>query len=119
MGVAVALEAEHDSAIGSALCLGCEPQLAGAAADLVSVRAVGLGQGGQAPAELDDVAVAVLPIVEESEVGSDRIERHPIAVRASTPAIARLQTEKLVPQPQEAVAFGFLILNDAVIRSSM
>ena len=25
--------------------------------------------------------------------------------------------EKLVPQPQEAVALGFLILNDAVIRS--
>ena len=119
MGVAVALEAEHGSAIGSALCLGCEPHLAGAAADLVSVRAVGLGQGGQAPAELDDVAVAVLPVVEESEVGADRIERHPIAVRASAPVIARLQTEKLVPQPQEAVAFGFLILNDAVIRSSM
>jgi Fe-S cluster assembly ATPase SufC len=30
----------------------------------------------------------------------------------------RLQTEKLVPQPQAAVAFGFLILNDALIRSS-
>src|SRR6476661_8577220 len=41
MGVAVALEAEHGSAIGSALCLGCEPHLAGAAADLVSVPAVG------------------------------------------------------------------------------
>jgi hypothetical protein len=57
MGVAVALEAEHGSALGPALCLGCEPHLAGAAADLVSVRAVGLGQGRQAPAELDHVAV--------------------------------------------------------------
>ena len=91
---------------------------AGAAADLVSVRAVGLGEGGQAPAELDHVAVAVLPVVEEREVGADRIERHPIAVGASAPVMDRLQTEKLVPQPQAAVAFGFLILNDALIRSS-
>jgi hypothetical protein len=30
----------------------------------------------------------------------------------------RFQTEKLVPQPQAAVAFGFLISNDALIRSS-
>jgi hypothetical protein len=48
---------------------------------------------------------------------------HPIAsgasVRsASTLVTDRLQTEKLVPQPQAAVAFGFLILNDALIRSS-
>ena len=28
------------------------------------------------------------------------------------------QTEKLVPQPQEATAFGFLIWNDWPIRSS-
>src|SRR6478672_13561870 len=104
MGVAVALEAEHGSAIGSALCLGCEPHLAGAAANLVSVRAVGLGQAGQAPAELDDVAIAVLPVVEEREVGADRIERHPIAVGASAPVVDRLQTEKLVPQPQAAFA---------------
>ena len=29
-----------------------------------------------------------------------------------------IQSEKLVPQPQDAVAFGFLTLNDAPIRSS-
>ncbi len=28
------------------------------------------------------------------------------------------QTEKDVPQPQDAVAFGFLILNEAPMRSS-
>jgi len=67
---------------------------------------------------LDHVVVAVLPVVEEREVGADRIERHPIAVGASAPVTDRLQTEKLVPQPQAAVAFGFLILNDALIRSS-
>jgi hypothetical protein len=37
---------------------------------------------------------------------------------AGTPRVmVRLQTEKLVPQPQAAVAFGFLILNDVLIRS--
>ena len=110
MGVAVALEAEHGSALGQAPRLGCEPHLSGAAADLVSVRAVGLGEGGEAPAELDHVAVAVLLVVEEREVGADRIERHPLAVAASKPVMDRLQTEKLVPQPQAAVVFGFLIL---------
>jgi len=30
----------------------------------------------------------------------------------------RLQTEKLVPQPQAAVAFGFLIFNDALINGA-
>jgi hypothetical protein len=78
---------------------------------------------GQAAPELDHVAVAVLPVVEELEIGADRIERHLIAVgatveHASAPVTDRLQTEKLVPQPQAAVAFGFLILNDALIRSS-
>jgi hypothetical protein len=87
------------------------------------VRAVGLGQGGQAALELDHVALAVLPVDEELEIGADRIERHLIAVgatvrHASAPVTDRLQTEKLVPQPQAAVAFGFLILNDALIRSS-
>ena len=66
--------------IGPALFLRCEPHLAGTATDLVSVRAAGLRQGGQAPAELDHVAVAVLPVVEEREVGADRFERHPIDV---------------------------------------
>src|SRR6516164_1437459 len=118
MGVAVAPKAEHCNAVGPALRLGCEPHLAGAATDLVLVRAVGLGKWGQAPAEFDHVAVAVLPVIEEREVGADRFERHAIAVGASVPVMDRLQTEKLVPQPQAAVAFGFLILNDVLIRSS-
>ena len=46
MGVAVAEEAEHGSAVGPALCLGCEPHLAGAAADLYRYE-----EGRQAPAE--------------------------------------------------------------------
>ena len=33
-------------------------------------------------------------------------------------ASAEYQTEKLVPQPQEATAFGFLIWNDCPIKSS-
>ncbi|CAL77806.1 hypothetical protein BRADO4054 [Bradyrhizobium sp. ORS 278] len=35
-----------------------------------------------------------------------------------TVGVARNQTEKLVPQPQEAVALGLLIRNEAPIRSS-
>src|SRR5258708_39537815 len=46
MGVAVALEAEARGPPGAASIEGGpEPDLTGAAADLVSVRAVGLGQG--------------------------------------------------------------------------
>ena len=41
-----------------------------------------------------------------------------VTMPASAPVTKRLQTEKLVPQPQAVVAFGFLILNDALIRSS-
>lgn len=41
-----------------------------------------------------------------------------VTMPASAPVTKRIQTEKLVPQPQAVVAFGFLILNDALIRSS-
>src|SRR6185436_19270778 len=48
---------------------------------------------------------------------------HKMRMAGQDPAIviaagAPDQTEKLVPQPQEAVAFGLLILNDCPIRSS-
>ena len=87
------------------------------------IYTVGLGQGGKPRARADQVAAAILTVVEELEIGADRIERHSIAVgasveHASASVTDRLQTEKLVPQPQAAVAFGFLILNDALIRSS-
>ena len=38
--------------------------------------------------------------------------------RACREPAHRLQTEKLVPQPQDATAFGFLIWKDWPIRSS-
>jgi len=35
-----------------------------------------LGERGQLTAELDDIAVLVLPVVEESEVGANVVQRH-------------------------------------------
>src|SRR5680860_156449 len=54
-----------------------KPDLADAALHLVGGGAMLLGQGLQPPPKLDHVAVAVLPIVEELEVGEDLLEARP------------------------------------------
>jgi len=52
-----------------------EPDLADATADLVGVVARALAQRLERAAELDDVAIAVLPVVEEGEIGADGFDR--------------------------------------------
>jgi hypothetical protein len=47
-----------------------------AAAHLVRLRARRFRQRRQAPAELDHVAIAVLPVIQELEVREDILERH-------------------------------------------
>src|SRR6185503_1705832 len=70
MRVAVADEAEaRDGA--AAIDVGREPHLADAALHLVGGGAVVLGQRRKLAAKLDDVAVAILPIVEQLEIGED------------------------------------------------
>jgi hypothetical protein len=52
-----------------------EPDLADAAANLVGVVVRGWAQRLERSAELDDVAIAILPLVEEGEIGADRFDR--------------------------------------------
>src|SRR4029077_14406002 len=75
MGVAVALEAEARRGAG-AIDLGREPDLTGAAANFVRLRSRRFRQRRQGAAELDHVAIAVLPVIQELEVREDVLERH-------------------------------------------
>src|SRR5262245_59907730 len=63
-----------------------QPNLAGAAAHLVGIRTQVVGQWRQRSAELDHVAVAVLPDIEEGKIRTDGIDRHSGA-RTLTPAL--------------------------------
>src|SRR5262249_29683682 len=76
VGVAIADEAQaRAGAVRLDLCR--QPNLTHAALHLVGGRALCLGQGLKLAPELDDVAVTVLPIVEEGEIGEDLVEaRH-------------------------------------------
>src|SRR6476646_6720436 len=77
MGVAVALEAEAQRGPGGgAIDLSREPDLTGAAANFVRLRSRSSRQWRQGAAELDHVAVAVLPVIQELEVREDVLERH-------------------------------------------
>src|SRR6476620_1436159 len=53
---------------------GGEPHLTHAALHFVGGVPLGLGQGRQSPAELDDVAIAILPVLEKIKIGNDLIE---------------------------------------------
>src|SRR5262245_12755376 len=70
MSVTVADEAQARDAVVLANGRG-EPDLAYAALHLVGGAAFLLGQRLQLPAELDHVAITVLPILEEFEIGND------------------------------------------------
>src|SRR6476619_988109 len=77
MGVAVALEDEaRRGPVGRAIDLSREPDLTGAAANSVRLRSRSSRQGRQGAAELDHVAIAVLPVIQELEVREDVLERH-------------------------------------------
>jgi hypothetical protein len=77
MGVAVALEAEaRRGPGGGAIDLGREPDLTGAAANFVRLRSRRFRQQRQGAAELDHVAIAVLPVIQKLEVREDVLEGH-------------------------------------------
>jgi len=73
--VGVGIAGERDHRIGARSALRLQPDLADAAADLVGVGARRLGERRKILAELDDVAVAVFPFVENGEVFADRFYR--------------------------------------------
>jgi hypothetical protein len=72
VGIAVAPVMEALFAAYARLSLELEPDLAYAAANLVGIVMGGLAQRLERAAELDNIAVAVFPIVEESEIFADR-----------------------------------------------
>src|SRR6476646_7686519 len=77
MGGDVALEDEaRRGPVGRAIDLGREPDLTGAAANSVRLRSRRFRQRRQGAAELDHVAIAVLPVIQELEVREDVLERH-------------------------------------------
>src|SRR5271169_3705340 len=77
MGVAVALEDEaRRGPVCRAIDLSREPDLTGAAANSVRLRSRRFRQWRQGAAELDHVAIAVLPVIQELEVRQDVLERH-------------------------------------------
>src|SRR5512144_778348 len=83
MGVAVAAIIDARLALAAIDALG-EPHLADAAIHLVLGRMLFLRQRLQRAAELDDVAVAVVPLVQKLEIFPDLVDGHdgprPLAV---------------------------------------
>src|SRR5207344_2171832 len=85
MGVAVTLEDEaRRGPVGRAIDLGREPDLTGAAANSVRFRSRRFRQRRQGAAELDHVAIAVLPVIQELEVREDVLERHGSCISSAT-----------------------------------
>src|SRR4029079_6914489 len=78
MGVAVPDEAQSRAA-AIRIDFGREPDLAHAALHLVRCPALALAQGLTPAPALDDAAIAVLPVVEELEVGADLVESRDLA----------------------------------------
>jgi hypothetical protein len=73
VGVAVAAKMQEGLAVGG-IETGLEPDLAGTALDLVDVVVRIFRQRLHEPAELDNVAIPLLPIVEQLEIGNDFID---------------------------------------------
>jgi hypothetical protein len=75
MRIAVAAKMQNRRAGRVAAALAFEPNLADAAANLVGVVMRGRAQRLEGAAEFDDIAIAVLPVVEEGEIGADGFDR--------------------------------------------
>ena len=74
MGIAVAPIVQHFFARRIDALAELQPHLADAAANLVRIIVGGLVQGLERAAELEDIAIAVFPIVEKGKVAADGIE---------------------------------------------
>ena len=75
MRIAVAAKMQNGLAGRVAADFAFEPDLADAAANLVGVVMRGLAQRLERSAEFDDVAITILPVVEEGEIGADGFDR--------------------------------------------
>src|SRR5580704_8381126 len=75
MGVAVTLEEKPRLAVAADDPTGLEPDLARATAHLVRLALRALRQGLEAAAKVDEIAIAIVPIVEELEIGKNVVDR--------------------------------------------
>ena len=74
MGVAVAVEGERRAGGAVRLDMREQPDLAGAASHLVGLGVRAFGQRRQRAAELDDIAIAVVPLIEQREILNDVVD---------------------------------------------
>ena len=74
VGVAVALEGQRRAVGAVRLHVGHQPDLAGAAAHLVGLGVRRLGERRQVASELDHIAVAIVPLVEQLEILNDVVD---------------------------------------------
>src|SRR5689334_6839727 len=76
MRVTVTDEVEDRFPLASAGHVGLQPNLAGAALDLVGVGTCFFRQWRQHPAKLDDIPIPVIPIVEQLKILQDFVNGH-------------------------------------------
>ena len=75
MRVAVALEIQHRAGRAVRPDIGDEPHLAGAALHFIGVVMRRVGERRQFAPQLDHVAIAVVPLVEQREILDDVVNR--------------------------------------------
>src|SRR5437867_12547613 len=76
MGVAVTHDREDGAALAVGLDRRCQAELAGAALHLVGVTPVALVERRHRSTELDDIAVAVVPLVQQCKILDDLVYGH-------------------------------------------
>src|SRR3974390_1196557 len=110
MSIAVAREVEHRAPCTVRTHRCCEPDLAGTTGDLVGIRAVALAQRGKAPAELDHVAIAVVPLFQQGKILDDLVDRHKREYRMherwTEESLSPLPNAELDGSPQPPIADG-------------
>ena len=86
MGVAVAAKRQDETILRFLRDPRFEPNLAGAAAHLIGVIIGVLVQGLERAAKFDEIAVAILPFVQEFEIADDLLDCHVDALYPCKPA---------------------------------
>ncbi len=107
MGVAIA-EKPQPRAFPGADDLRFQPDLTRAATHLVRFVMRRFGQGFEVAPQLDQIAVAVFPVVEKFEIADDRLEGHGVLSRGRTPLqhvrsrLAELHSADRAPEPMSS-----------------
>ena len=101
MGIRIASEMQG---IGEAVRRGAvldDPNLAYAAPDFVDLRPFRVAQRLQRAAELEDITIAVLPIIEDGEIIADGVERAQVRARNLERAPAKGRNVAAEPPPSQ------------------